>query len=224
MTLLERPRPQTKTGEWKRPHFFTTKKHPNEMKVYLTAGHTVINGKGTGVHSGTRDEAKEAAYLRDEIACYLERRNVTVIKDDVTTGFGRVMTWLNNTLTKSDTAIEIHFDASGSGGPNGCTAFVPINPTSHEEDLGRRLCKAIFEAAHIKPRGSNKGVRDEGFTFHKRLRFLHSPAVATNVLLEVCFITSDSDWNKYITNRDSIALMLSNSIYNHLKDRHNGKA
>jgi N-acetylmuramoyl-L-alanine amidase len=132
------------------------------------------------------------------------------------------MTWLSNKLTASDTAIEIHFDASGSGGPNGCTAFVPLNPTAKEIELGRGLCNAIFEAAQINPRGSNRGVRDEGFTHHKRLRFLHSPAVATNVLLEVCFITSDSDWNKYISNRDNIATMLSNSIYNHLKRQVNG--
>lgn len=189
-----------------------------QKRIFLTAGHNFVDGKGTGVHHNGRDEAKEAVVLRDMIADNLRARCVNVVTDKNTHGFGRVMTWLSNTLTASDTAIEIHFDASGSTA-KGCTAFVSTNPTAKEIALGKRLCNAILEASNIITRGSNGGVRDESLTYHKRLRFLHSPSVATNVLLEICFITNEDDWHKYTTNKNEIAMMLANTIYNYLNDR-----
>jgi len=186
-----------------------------KKKVYLTAGHNIVNGKGTGVHHKGRDEAKEAVVLRDMIADNLRSRCIEVVTDDNATSFGKVMTWLKNKLTAADTAIEIHFDAFHSSRANGCTAIVPTKPTENELNLARKMAAAIKEAAHISPRGTG-GVRDESYTYHKRLRHLHSPEVATNVLLEVCFITSDDDWNKYQANKDDVALLLANSIFNYL--------
>lgn len=182
-------------------------------KIYLTAGHNIVNGKGTGVHHNGRDEAKEAVVLRDMIADNLRARCVPVVVDQNETRFSKVMTWLKNTLTEADTAIEIHFDAYTANSANGCTAIVPTNPTQKELNLGRQLTAAIKEAAHIKQRGRD-GVRDESFTFHKRLRHLHSPKVATNIVLEICFITNDEDWHKYQANKDDIALLIANAIFN----------
>lgn len=194
------------------------------MKIYLTAGHNIVNGKGTGVHHENRDEAKEAAYFRDEVACYLEARGVEVIRDRRETTFGKVMNWLNVTLNASDTAVEFHFDAFFKHTANGCTAIVPTNPTAFEVDLGKRICNAITDTSGIVSRGNNGGVRDESYARHERIRFLHSPAKATNVLIEICFITSDSDWLKYKAHTDDIAMRVANAIYSHLKDREDAKA
>jgi hypothetical protein len=57
-----------------------------------------------------------------------------------------------------------------------------------------------------------RGVLLERETARGRIGFLHSPKVAHNVLLEVCFCTSSKDVERYFNNRRKIAAEIAAQI------------
>lgn len=191
------------------------------MKLYLTAGHNVIAGKGTGAFGVSCppyprgfDEAREAIVLRDLIAEHLALHGVPVVTDDNAAPLAKVLEWLRSVAGKGDWCIEIHFNAAAATA-TGCECVVASEHTMKERDMARGICKAINNAADIRIRErapGRQGVVLENETARGRIGFLRSPAVAHNVLVEVCFITNKSDVEKYFANRKAIARRIAENI------------
>jgi N-acetylmuramoyl-L-alanine amidase len=193
------------------------------MKIYLTAGHDVRpNGTGTGAfginhpgHEGKRvDEAVEAVWLRDAITTHLRKHRLDVVNDKNDTPLAAALTWLRQLATSGDWCIEIHFNA-GAGSATGCECVVTNDHTPQERDMARAICRAINTASGIRIRNRQPdrgGVIFESETARGRIGFLHSPAVAHNILIEVAFVTSQHDMDKYFANRSKIAVAIAEHI------------
>lgn len=202
------------------------------MKIYLTAGHNIqANGRGNGAfglpHSqypNGIDEAAEAIVLRNLITAHLRKHGLKVANDKDETPLRSVLTWLRNKATRGDWCIEIHFNAAAATA-SGVECVVENNHTTTESAMAQALCRAVNEATkqgggsgiRIRERApGRRGVVLERETPRGRIGFLHSPAVANNILLEVCFITNKRDVELYFNNRNRIAIAIAEHIIYHL--------
>jgi N-acetylmuramoyl-L-alanine amidase len=191
------------------------------MKIYLTAGHNVVNGRGTGAFGVAHpkypngfDEAAEAIVLRDLVTTELRLKGLNVVNDSNDTALNGVLTWLRNTAGNGDLCIEIHFNAL-PGSATGVECVVANDHSMREGELARALCRAVNEATGVRIRNrapGRGGVIFESETARGRIGYLHSPAVAYNALLEVCFCTSKQDVDKYFANRNQLAKTLAAHI------------
>lgn len=191
------------------------------MRVYLTAGHNVVNGKGTGAfgvpclqYPDGFDEAREAIVLRDLVSDHLRLHGVPVDNDDNATPLRRVLDWLRQVARPNDWCIEIHFNAAAATA-SGVECVVANDHTMKERDMARGICKAVNNAAGIRIRErapGREGVIIENETARGRIAFLRSPAAAHNVLVEVCFCTNKKDVEKYFTHRKAIARRIAENI------------
>ena len=191
------------------------------MKLYLTAGHNVIAGKGTGAFGVSCppyprgfDEAREAIVLRDLIAEHLRLYDVPVVTDDNAAPLTKVLQWLRSVAGANDWCIEIHFNAAAATA-SGTECVVANQHTMKERDMARGICKAINNAASIRVRErapGRSGVVLETETARGQIGFLRSPAVAHNVLVEVCFCTNTKDVENYFANRKAIARRIAENI------------
>jgi N-acetylmuramoyl-L-alanine amidase len=192
------------------------------MRIYLTAGHDVrANGKGTGAfgiehpaHNGKIDEAVEAIWMRDQITAHLNLHGLTVKNDKNEDNLSAVLTWLRQRATKGDWCIEIHYNA-GPATATGTECVVADQHVPAEAQMARAICRAVNKVSGIRIRErapGRRGVVYERETPRGRLAFLHNPAVAYNVIVEICFITSNKDVEKYFANRKAIAIAIAEHI------------
>lgn len=179
--------------------------------IYLLAGHTIENGKGTGAFGVAGfDEAVEAAQLRNDITKVLRSRNVAVTNDVDTTPLGKLTMWLKSLVKKTDKVIEIHFNA-GSPAATGTEVFVDDTPTGEEIVFARQLAKTVSRVLGLKMRG-NAGVKAESESQHSSLAIISVPSAAINVLIEVCFITNSADVDSYRKNYQLLVEALAEII------------
>lgn len=179
--------------------------------LYLLAGHTIIDGKGTGAFGlDGFDEAIEAAKLRDDITKLLLAKNVTVTNDLDTTPLGKLSMWLKSIVKKNDKVIEIHFNA-GPPTATGVEVYVDDTPAPEEVVFGRQIATTISRVLGIKLRG-NAGVRLESESQHRSLAIISVPSAAINVLIEVCFLTNRSNIDLYRRNYNLLVEALAEII------------
>lgn len=166
-------------------------------KIYVIAGHTVINGKGTGAQSKFGDEAVEAVKVRDAVVSLLQKRGLNALRDCDKTSLNGVIDWLRKAVGAIDIVCDIHFNA---GGPSatGVEVFVDDTSTDTERRLAHALTDTIASTLGIR----NRGVKLESVTRHKTLGIISGPSAAINVLVEVCFLTSAGDMESYRKNFD----------------------
>ena len=170
------------------------------MKVYLTAGHQVINGKGTGAHSEYGDEAIEALRVRDALTYELTTRGVQVVNDAPSDPLSKVIDWLKNSVREKDIAIDIHFNSAASGAANGTEVVIPEAWSKTEQALASDLANVISSALGTKLRKGAMiyaGVKTERETFHKKIGVLRTPFRAHNALIEIGFLSNVDDMGRY---------------------------
>ena len=180
--------------------------------IYLIAGHEVINGKGTGAH-GFIDEAVEALKLRDDVTSVLRNKGIKVITEHNISKLREVVSWLKSLVSSKDFVIDIHFNASTNPKATGTEVLIDDTSTSLEKMFSREIADTISESLKIK----NRGVKFENTTRHKRLAIISDPSVATNVLIEVCFVSNKSDVDAYKKNYDLLVTNLANIIEKYAK-------
>lgn len=174
---------------------------------YVTAGHEIRNGKGTGI-IGYLDEAVEARRLVTEIAkdCW-RRHRIMLITDNDTWSLTRVIRWLRTKLNGNHISLDVHFNAF-NGKVGGTEAFVEKNATDIEKAFAYQLCKKTAKVLGIK----NRGVKREDQSQHNRLGILHANEAAVNVLWEVCFGDNKNDYLAYRADRHLLISEVSNLI------------
>lgn len=199
--------------------------------IYITAGHNLNSAKkGNGAfgiehptHKGRIDEAVENIWMRDAISDHLRKHGLKVSNDSNTTGLSSVLAWLRSKAGANDWCIEIHFNA-GPATASGTECVVPNDHTTTEGAMAQAICRAVNVATSQGGKGirirerapGRKGIVLERETARGRIAFLHSPAVAHNVLAEICFITNKRDVELYFINRKRIARTIAEHIIYHL--------
>lgn len=166
--------------------------------IYLSAGH---HAKDTGAIANGFNESELTRLLRDAIANELSVLGASyrTDNDDET-----LVQYLSRIKPGSGSVVcDLHFNA-GVPNANGIECYI-ANEDSKE--LATEICMA-GELIRL----NNRGVKPESQSQHKRLAILHDGAKIA-VLVEVCFITSKSDLDKYFDGFEcfakSVATLLS---------------
>ena len=181
-------------------------------KIYLIAGHNLTSsGTGTGAIS-IIDEAKEAIYLRDFIFAELNRQGVTAERDCNTSSLNTVISWLLSKVCKKDILIDIHFNASASPSSNGTEIILPNQYTSEERAIAETLLDTITNTLGTKSRG----IKTEKDTAVGSIGILNKPD-CLNILLEVCFVSSQSDVDAYRKYCKHLAINIALDLIHFLK-------
>ena len=177
-------------------------------KVALIAGH---RGPGTGAKGNGLDEGAETIILRDLIEDYLLRYNVVPIVDQEKQDLKGVVAQLKKTLSKEDMCIDIHFNASSNTSATGVEVLIPCKNTPDEMIFAKKLLTVVCDTLVLKSRG----VKTEGSGQHSSLAML-SGFDCCNILLEVCFVSNESDVESYFANRSALAENIAKLILNSL--------
>ena len=173
--------------------------------VYLLAGHSMSDPGAIGV--GGRKEADETIKLRNAIAEILKEDGVVVVIDNDRNNLAQVLKAIES--TEDDIVFDIHFNSNENGAANGVECFVPNRYTSKEMTLARNIATNLSRIAPFKLRGL-AGVTTELNSHRGSLGVMRENG--TNVLLEVCFISNQSDMNKYDAAFNEIAEVIATNI------------
>ena len=193
-----------------------------QPRLYLIAGHQVINNKGTGAHSPYGDEAVLAQTLRDDLAAELRAYGHQVVTDVSANPLNAVLRWLRPLATGKDVVIDIHFNAAASPQANGTEVIIPRGHTAREIALATRLSGVIAKTLGTRLRSGKMiyaGVKDETETAHGRIAILSQISAPTNVLIEVCFLSNYDDMTKFFGNRRHLVRELAKAISEFLHGR-----
>lgn len=178
-------------------------------KVYLSAGHTNINGQDQGAtaqyNGRTIKEGNLAAEFVTDLHILLVSKGVVVTMDKTENALAQTLAAFRNLFNGKDIAIEYHFNA---GGGTGTETIVPDNCSFFEANAARTLSKATGDVLGIKLR--NSGIMKEGDTPRKRLGWMRQPC--ETVLHEVCFLDNQTDMFKYYDNYTALLLSHANAI------------
>ena len=187
-------------------------------KIYLTAGHQVIDGKGNGAH-GFGDEAVEARKIMTRVTEILRERGVTVLNDLPADPLSKVINWLSSVVTEKDIVCEIHFNAAASQQANGTEVRSPEKHTVTELNLAKELATQISVALGTRLRNGKiiySGVKSESETARGTIGILNKPWRAHNVLIETCFITNyDEMTSKYSKNFNEMCFKIAEVLYHY---------
>jgi N-acetylmuramoyl-L-alanine amidase len=177
--------------------------------LYITKGHQIINGKGNGSHWKGFDEAVEARELVNDIARELwKTHKVFTYADDDADSLSRVISWLVTKVKKGDVSIDVHFNAYDKTAANGTEVFIPKVSTNEEKLFAEKVAKTIATTLGI----NNRGVKTASASQHSTLGILEKPHLATNILVEVCFITNEKDVAQYRKNYKALVRNLAQVI------------
>lgn len=183
-------------------------------KIYLTAGHEIVNGKGTGAHSSYGDEALLAQKVVSDLTRVLSVEYMLyVVNDSNTWKLAETIQWLKGIVSEKDFIIDVHFNA-GPDAATGVEVIVPDCASSREVTLADNLAQSISRSLGIR----NRGVKKEKDTARKTIGILRYPAKATNVLIEVCFLTNRNDMSAFNSNYDSFIKSLAYVINKSFKN------
>ena len=165
-------------------------------KVHIHAGHWINKAKGqNGGANGIINEVKEARKIADALT---DKLGSSCIKyqDDKSTSQAQNLNVLVSEINKSgaDFALSIHFNSSGGG-----TLAKEIGTETWVYSDKRYGNAKALNTAMVNAMGSI----DRGVKYSKSLAVLR----ATNIpvyLIEVCFVNSKADVDKYHKNFDKL--------------------
>lgn len=170
--------------------------------LFLTAGH---HRKDSGAIYNSRKEADETIRLRNAITAILKAKGIAVWNDADDWDLSRTITEIRKLSKPDDIFCDLHFNA-GSTSATGCEVYIPENADATEQTLARQLATTVSSTLMIK----NRGIKPESNSQHKRLGMMRPQG--RNLLLEVCFITSNYDMQQY----DAFFQLLAENIANTL--------
>lgn len=167
------------------------------MKILVSAGHT-LKGKGTGA-VGYINESSENRILAKKVVEYLKQAGQDVDYHEVNEASDYLYQQTNFANKKDyDLVIQIHFNAGGGTGTE--TLYSSSRGKIWAEKVDNSLSKMY------KQRGAK--LRDNLYWLNKT----KAPAI----LIETCFVDSETDTNKYMKNKDLTAKLIAEGILNQI--------
>lgn len=162
---------------------------------FISAGHCAKPGPthdpgAPGVNG--RWEAIEAVKIRNRVIQIIKSRGVTDVIQDLDSE--SLSQYLNRISTGTGSVVcEFHFNA-GVPSATGVETLIEIDGDNKDVFMARELSAHTAKTLNIPMRG-NQGVKTEADTRHKRLALMRENGIVA--LVEVCFITNQSDMAKF---------------------------
>ena len=191
------------------------------MKVYLTSGHQIIKGKGNGAFGVDGfDEAVEARKFVTDVINFLKYgfgvSDTRIMTDRDDWSLQTVINWIAKKATKECLSIDVHFNAFSNPKATGTEALVANNYTQIEHSIARDFSFTISQVLKI----NNRGVKTEAQSGRSRLGILSGGAAhAINILVEICFITNESDVRAYRTKYWTLVEKFAELIYKIIREK-----
>lgn len=154
--------------------------------IYLSAGH---HNTDPGAVANGFKEADLTKDLRDLIVAELTASNQKVILDKDWETNGQYQSRIKP--GSGSVVLDLHFNAA-TPSATGTEVFVSNNANDNSLAFAKELADVTAYVMGI----SNRGVKREIQTRHKRLGILHVGA-GISALAEVCFITNAAEMQKY---------------------------
>jgi len=179
--------------------------------LFLDAGHSLTDSGAVAVHNGVSFKESELTIaLRNAMLQILDKdTGFRTIHDSDNHNLVRTCAAAKAKLQKGDWLCSLHFNA-GSATASGVEVFVAEDASLSAKTLGQLLCNLIATELNIP----NRGVKSETESAHKRLGILHCSTHA--LLIEVCFISSESDMSKYQAKQATLAQQMALTIAKHI--------
>ena len=176
--------------------------------LFITAGH---RGGSTGANANSYSAAELAIQLRYELTAKLHAHGVVVVNDADADSLTAVVNTINKNCTNRDLCLDLHFNSFSNASANGTEVLIQNAPTNGEIEFAEDVLNAVCSTLGTK----NRGVKKEGRSQYKRLAML-SGVKCNSVLVEVCFISSQSDMVRYNSKYNELVEKLVSVIIRHI--------
>jgi len=183
-------------------------------KIFIGAGHSNKVGKDRGAAGNGYIEGELAVELRDLIVSNLKKLGITPIIDENQNILSETITKFKNLTSSNSIVLDIHWNAA-TPKATGTEVLIPSSHTSFEKKLAENIASTISETLSIVKRGNN-GVRTEAESHHGRLGWMRLNG--ENILLEVCFISNESDMIKYQKNKSTLANNIAKILFEYAQE------
>lgn len=153
-------------------------------------------------------EGVEAVELRNIIYTELKKLGITASIDGNNTILAETLRYFKNLTSKDSIVVDIHFNA-GTPKATGTETLVPFDASTFEKNLAKEIDKTISDTLKIKSRG----VKSEADSHHGRLGWMR--LTGENILIEICFISNESDMESYKNNKTELGKNIAKVLFNH---------
>ena len=175
--------------------------------LFITAGH---RGGSTGANANGYSEAELAIQLRNDLTDKLHEHGVVVVNDADVDSLSSVVNNINKNCTNRDLCLDLHFNSFSNASANGTEVLIQNAPTNSEIEFAEDVLNAVCSTLGTKNRGVKKGKSQ-----YKRLAML-SGVKCNSVLVELCFISSQSDMVRYNSKYNELVEKLVDVIIRHV--------
>lgn len=171
-------------------------------QLYLSAGHSNMQGRDQGAEGNNYIEGQLAAEFRDLLSDKLIEKGIQPILDPDSNITKETVALFKTKVKPNDIAIDIHFNAA-TPQATGCESIMPKSFSPFERDLASSLSLIMSNVLDLK----NRGVFTEDKTPRKKLAWM--TLNCETVLIEICFISNVNDMNNYQLYKDELAEKMS---------------
>ena len=181
--------------------------------IAQSSGHSNVKGKDRGAAGNGYVEGELTVELRDLVEKELDILGAKSTKDKNDTVLSDTLRDFEKKVKEGDIVIDYHWN-SATPKATGVETLVSDPSTDEEKRLAQKLSQTVADTLGIPLRGNYggyKGVKSEKESQHSRLGFLHLKGV--NVLLEVCFISNESDMRSYQKNKYVLAKRIAKVLF-----------
>ena len=168
------------------------------MKILIVAGHTT-KGKGTGA-TGYINESQENRSLSNIVVKYLKLSGHNVDYYEVNEGSDYLQKQVTKANSKDyDLVVQIHFNAYKNTTNEMGTEVLYLS------DSGKVWAEKIN--AKLSTVFKNRGVKKRTDLYWLN----NTKSIAC--LIEVCFVDSKADTDKYLANKDKVGKLIAEAIH-----------
>lgn len=169
------------------------------MKLFLSAGHTNIEGQDRGAFGNGKWEGDLTVEFRDILIAELKQLGINPITDNNKNALSQTLAYFKALTNTDSLVIDIHFNSSENKDVHGTEVYIPEISSDYEKQVGAHISELI--AAGLKTR--NRGIYPESVSAHKRLGWMR--LIGENILIEICYISNYSDMFSYENSKSKLA-------------------
>jgi N-acetylmuramoyl-L-alanine amidase len=174
--------------------------------LIIGAGHGGTDSGATGSGFIERDLAIE---FRNLLVSELQKLSVPCITDPDSNKLADSLVYFKNYFKPDSINVDIHWNA-GPPAATGTEVLINTQATEFEKQLGGRIADTISTVLNIK----NRGLKTELQSARGSLGWMKQPG--RNYIIEMCFISNQSDMAKYQAKKKelakAIATILSDAV------------
>ncbi len=180
------------------------------MLIILSAGHSNVKGRDRGACFGKHIEGDLTVEFRQLVFGELKKLGVTAIMDGNNTILQESLNYFKKFASSKTINVEYHWNSFNSKS-TGTEVLIPENPSNFETEIAKKIAQSNADLMKITLRNGN-GVRTELQSHHGKLGWMRLPG--ENVLVEMCFISNETDMEAYHENKFNLAKQHAIIIFN----------